>query len=214
MITFAKKDLLDDKVSIEQVRQLEVEDVDYSGIEDFLMSELDGYRDVDNVRVSNGVVIVDYYRDPRMDAANGQFVINGCYYLDVFRSAPEAYNRVLAIDLKSGTFEERGGGEGDLASVASNDALFEIDEMYLECADWDEAWNVFREDYEENVADIDRLKELASETGEDLEDLMRQDFENNYEFTITNEDFDESITESHEGDVSREDLASLINFSE
>lgn len=119
---------------------------------------------------------------------------------------------MLAIDLKSGTFEERGDGEGDLASIASNDTLFEIDEMYLECADWDEVWNVFREDYEENVADVDSLKELASETGEDLEDLMRQDFENNYEFTITNEDFDESITEPREGDVSREDLANLLEF--
>lgn len=214
MITFTKKDLLDGKVSAERVRQLEAEDIDHSGIEDFLMSELDGYRGVNNVHVRNGVVIVDYYRDQRMDEPNGQFVINGCYYLDVFRSAPEAYNRVLAIDLKGGTFEERGGGEGDLASIASNDSLFEIDEMYLECADWDEAWNVFREDYEENVADIDSLKELASETGEDLEDLMRQDFENNYEFTITSEDFDESIIESREGDVSREDLASLINFGE
>lgn len=214
MITFTKQELLDGKVTPEQIKQLEAEDIDHSGVEDFLMSELDGYRDIDNVCVSNGFVIVDYYRDQRMDAANGQFVINGCYYLDVFRSAPEAYNRVLTIDLKGGTFEERGDGEGDLTSIASNDALFEIDEMYLECADWDEAWNVFKEDYEENVADIDRLKELASETGENLEDLMRQDFENNYEFTITNEDFDESITDSREGDVSREDLSSMINFSE
>lgn len=92
MITFTKKELLDGKVTPEQLEQLEAEDIDRSGIEDFLMSELDGYRNVDSVRVSNVFVIVDYYRDQRMDASNGQFVINGCYYLGVFRSAPEEYN--------------------------------------------------------------------------------------------------------------------------